>query len=266
MSQKEPPPGKPREPADAPESPARPSVLRAMVRSGLATGAWLVLAGALVSALLAIAHPDSPLPDEWNPTRPLQIAAPVTPLTSWKLNRTAGDPALCMAALGEAATVAAMTPLTETDQCGIADRVALSSVGTSRLDPVETRCATALRLAMWERHSVQPAARAILGTEVRRIAHIGSYNCRPMRTSAGISARMSTHATADAFDISGFTFADGGQVTLLGDWDDGTAKGRFLRAVRDGACDWFGLTLSPDFNALHADHFHLQTRGWGGCR
>ena len=40
----------------------------------------------------------------------------------------------------------------------------------------------------------------------------------------------------------------------------------FLQAARDGACDWFSLTLSPDYNSLHEDHFHLQSRGWGLCR
>ena len=77
---------------------------------------------------------------------------------------------------------------------------------------------------------------------------------------------MSTHATADAVDITGFRFADGRQLRLISDWDSSGRDAAFLRAARDGACDWFGLTLSPDFNALHADHFHLQARGWGGCR
>jgi len=77
---------------------------------------------------------------------------------------------------------------------------------------------------------------------------------------------MSTHATADAIDISGFDLADGTRVRLRADWGGVGAKSAFLRAVRDGACDWFDLTLSPDYNILHADHFHLQSRGWGLCR
>ena len=36
---------------------------------------------------------------------------------------------------------------------------------------------------MWERHSLQPAAQRILGTDVSAISHFSSYSCRAMRTS-----------------------------------------------------------------------------------
>ena len=44
-----------------------------------------------------------------------------------------------------------------------------------------------------------------------------------------------------------------------------------LREVRDGACDLFATTLSPDYNAAHRDHLHLDqaargARGWRACR
>jgi hypothetical protein len=113
---------------------------------------------------------------------------------------------------------------------------------------------------------LQPDAVDLLGSPVARIAHIGSYNCRQMRTSAGTSTRMSTHATADAIDIAGFDLADGTRIRLIDDWDAAGPKAEFLRVARDGACDWFDLTLSPAYNRLHADHFHLQSRGWGLCR
>lgn len=211
-------------------------------------------------------HPQTPLPRAWNPVVPLAVSDPVTPITGWKLSRTTADQALCVASLTDAAPAVPMSPLEDSEMCFIADRVALRGVGQASLSEVETSCATALRLAMWERHSVQPAAQDILGQDVSAISHIGSYNCRQMRTSSGLSSRMSTHATASAIDISGFRLADGRQIRLLSDWDRGDEVATFLRSVRDGACDWFGLTLSPDFNRLHADHFHLQTSGWGGCR
>ncbi|MDO6590381.1 MULTISPECIES: extensin family protein [Rhodobacterales] len=77
---------------------------------------------------------------------------------------------------------------------------------------------------------------------------------------------MSTHATAEAIDISGFQFSNGERISLIRDWDGNTSQAQFLRAARDGACSFFKLTLSPEYNALHADHFHLQSRGWGLCR
>jgi len=42
-----------------------------------------------------------------------------------------------------------------------------------------------------------------------------------------------------------------------------------LQAVRGGACGYFTTVLSPDYNAAHADHFHLDQAkrlgGWGAC-
>ena len=211
-------------------------------------------------------HPQTPLRAAWNPVQPLRVADQVTPVTSLKLSRTVADPALCQAALMGAAAAVALPPLRDSDQCFIESRFDLVRVGQSALQPVETSCETALRLAMWEEHSVQPAAEEILGQPVREIRHIGSYNCRQMRTSSGLSQRMSTHATASAIDVAGFQLDDGRVIRLISDWERDDATAAFLRGVRDGACDWFGLTLSPDFNRLHADHFHLQTSGWGGCR
>ena len=46
-------------------------------------------------------------------------------------------------------------------------------------------------------------------------------------------------------------------------------EARFLRRARDEACTVFGTVLSPDYNAAHADHLHLDqaARGFGGvCR
>nr|MBA3526869.1 extensin family protein [Sphingomonas sp.] len=45
----------------------------------------------------------------------------------------------------------------------------------------------------------------------------------------------------------------------------------FLREVRDGACRLFPTVLSPDYNAAHRDHLHLDvanrgTAGWTLCR
>ena len=209
---------------------------------------------------------DRVIPTGWNPLAPLAVSDPVTPFTQWRLNRTLDDPAACLAALSPAATLSVMDDFTPSDQCHIKQRVNLSGAGQARIDGVETRCDTALRLAMWERHALQPAAARLLGTTLTGIDHIGSYNCRPMRTASGTSARMSTHATAAAIDIAAFRFADGTDLRLIDDWDGADKGAEFLRAARDGACDWFGLTLSPDYNTLHADHFHLQSRGWGGCR
>lgn len=235
----------------------------ALIR-GLA--AFFVASALTFGGYLAVVHPDTPLPREWNPTQPLRISDPVTPLTGWKLNRAVASTDQCLAALQGYAALQPLQPLNDSAQCFIRDRVDLRAVGDARLAPVETRCAIALRMAMWERHSLQPAASEFLGSSVSSIAHFGSYSCRALRTTSGPSSRMSTHATADAIDIAGFGLANGTRVRLLADWEPTGPKADFLREVRDGACKWFSLTLSPDYNRLHADHFHLQSRGWGLCR
>lgn len=249
------------------EAPKRPRVSRwAIFRSVGGAILSLTIVGAVIGAILALFHPETPLPTEWNPIAPLAVSDPVTPLTSWKLRAAVNDPVQCLAALQPVARVSLMTPLDATEECHIRNRVSLAGVGGSRIDALETSCAIALRLAMWERHGLQPAAQDILGTEATIIRQIGSYNCRPIRTTRGNSNRWSTHATADAIDITGFDFADGRRIRLISDWEGDDAEARFLHAARDSACTWFATTLGPDYNSLHADHFHLQARGWGACR
>jgi hypothetical protein len=235
---------------------------------GSVSSAVLSLAtiGTILAGFLALFHPDSPLPPEWNPTVQLDVAHHVTPLTTSKLRVVLNDVEQCRAVLARAAQVSVMSPLETSENCHIRNRVALSAVGLARMNRVETSCVTALWLAMWEQHGVQPAAREILGTQATAFHQIGSYNCRPIRTTRGVSDRWSTHSTADAIDITGFDFLDGRRIQLINDWDEGTAEGQFLRAVRDSACTWFATTLGPDYNSLHADHFHLQARGWGTYR
>jgi hypothetical protein len=171
-----------------------------------------------------------------------------------------------MAALDGAAAFERLTDMTHTDACHITGRITLMSVADAHIAPLETRCATALRLAMWAHHDLRPLAQDIMHTDLAQIDHIGSYNCRQMRTLSGTNERWSTHATADAIDIAGFRFADGTKLRLINDWTKDTPGASFLKSARNSACTWFPLTLSPAYNALHADHFHLQNTGWGLCR
>ncbi|WP_375279533.1 extensin family protein [Pseudooctadecabacter sp.] len=249
------------------DEPKRPLVSSWAILRSVAFTLFTLLGIAVVGgSIFALTHPETPLPPQWNPLEPLEVDAPVTPLTTWKLRRTWNDPEMCLAALDEAARMTRRDPFEVSEECHIRNRVDLAGVGRARIDPIETSCATALRTAMWERHGVQPAAVNVFGSEVTVIRQIGSYNCRPIRTTQGGSTRWSTHATADAIDISGFDLADGTTIRLIRDWEGDDDAAQFLRAVRDSACTWFATTLGPDYNALHADHFHLQARGWGTCR
>ena len=39
-----------------------------------------------------------------------------------------------------------------------------------------------------------------------------------------------------------------------------------LRDAPRGACRFFDGVLGPDYNAVHRDHFHLETGGYTMCR
>ena len=201
------------------------------------------------------------MPPHLNPLVPLDLSEDRSPLTGYKLRRALGSDESCLAALETGAEFDLLPPLEAGEQCGIDPRVLLRRVGGVALEPVETACETALRLAVWERFAVRPAAE-VLGAEVTRLSHQGSFNCRPIRGGT----RMSTHATARAIDINGVRLSDGRNLRLLGNWEGSGPEATFWRALRDGGCDWFTTTLGPDFNAAHADHLHLQSGGWGTCR
>lgn len=231
------------------------AALLCFIIGGIAFGAWQV-----------VVHPNTPLPNAWNPKQPLAVSDPVTNLTAWKLQRALSDDATCLAALETGAQAQQKPALIESPQCGIDPQVTLTGAAGAQITPVNTRCQTALRLAMWVEHGLQPAAREIFDQEIARIEHFSSYACRAMRTTSGETSQMSSHATAEAIDISGFVLSDGTRLSLLRDWDGDIAKAAFLRRANRSACTWFRLTLGPEYNSLHADHFHLQHSGFNLCR
>ncbi|MEL6476585.1 MAG: extensin family protein [Pseudomonadota bacterium] len=224
--------------------------------------AWFA---ALVAAPVII-HPGD-VPPAWAPWQPLDLRAAPNFTTALRVIRTDSAPELCHAALASGGAEAPQVAgLEASDVCHIRNAVRPARLGLARLYPTRMRCNIALRLALWEHHDLQPAARAHLGTGVREILHLGAYSCRRLRNASGLAQRMSQHATANAFDISGFQLADGRMVTLRRDWTGGGPEAAFLRAARDGLCRWFRVVLSPDYNALHADHFHVDQGPFLSCR
>jgi hypothetical protein len=130
-----------------------------------------------------------------------------------------------------------------------------STLELTNMGPVT--CPTAEALSGWARFGVDRAARQILGSPLRRIETMGSYACRNV---AG-SSKRSAHARAEAVDVAAFVLEDGRRISVLDDWDDGTADERkFLRTVQQSACKRFGTVLGPEYNAAHRDHLHLE---WG---
>jgi hypothetical protein len=186
--------------------------------------------------------------------------APLRMATSW--NPPAAPQArACLVNLGR--SDANFTPLPDQYYgagCSAVGAVRLASLRSdagllqlTNLGPVT--CPLASTLSGWARFGVDRAAQQILGSKLVRIETMGSYSCRNV---AGTN-RLSGHASANAVDISGFVLADGRRITVLRDWNAASPQVRaFLGAVRGSACKRFGTVLSPDYNAAHRDHFHLE--------
>lgn len=201
-----------------------------------------------------------------NPWTPLDLRDPPGWATQRKLAALRSDPAECHAVLERSGIAfTALEPAGE-GACRREDRTVLSAAPFAPSAP-PTTCAVGAAFVLWLRQGVQPAAEAILGARVARIEHFGAYSCR--RLYGREQGRWSEHATGNAIDVAAFVLADGRRVSVLGDWHGSGDEASFLREARDQACGVFGTVLSPDYNAAHADHFHLDQarRSFGGvCR
>lgn len=204
----------------------------------------------------------------------LDLTRPVGAFTGRKLARLGGEAGRCRALLEQAGVrFNALPPRSAGPSCGYRDAVRFVSGGamTMAWRPADlgVSCPVAAALALWEWHVVQPAAIEHFGVRVAAVEHFGSYSCRRLYGRA--EGGWSEHAAANAVDVAGFRLEDGRRVAVASDWRDEGANGRFLDDVRDGACRLFATVLSPDYNAAHRDHLHLDqaergAMGWRGCR
>lgn len=225
----------------------------------------LVLCGLLLAGVQAW-HLGWRPPMQWNPWAPLDVRQPPNLLTAWKLSRLRDDPALCLQALRTSelryreqadSSPGADCPLNNVwrVQSGAQARLSSSFLAS---------CPLAVAYALFEIHGLQPAAQRAFGQPVTQVDHLGSFACRNVYHRQ--QGRRSQHATANALDIGGFHLEDGQRIVLARDWQGNGAKAQFLREVRDAACVSFNTVLGPDYNAAHANHFHLDMGPWRACR
>lgn len=149
--------------------------------------------------------------------------------------------------------------------CSAVASVQLLDIGLPVTNLGAMRCGLAAQFVGWLRADVAPAARA-LGSELVRVETFGSYACRNTVGTAG-PLRLSGHAIANAVDVAAFVMRDGRRVSVLAGWNAADpAEQDFLRRIRRAACRRFGTVLSPDYNAAHANHLHLEDDRAGFCR
>ena len=235
---------------------------------------WSLIAAAaygLYSGRLAI-------PDRFNPWAPLDVMAPPDMLTGYKLSRARSEPGRCLATLARTGMQFDVLPDRATAPgCGFENAVRLKSAGVRIGAPISLSCPMALSFFMWEKHALQASAQQHLGQRVAAIDHLGSYACRNVNRGEGAppdapGGARSRHATANALDIAGFTLENGQKITVLKHWPDAVAgsalnpQALMLTNAHSAACRFFNGVLGPDYNAVHRDHFHLETGGYRMCR
>ncbi|WP_294256559.1 extensin family protein [uncultured Sphingomonas sp.] len=121
------------------------------------------------------------------------------------------------------------------------------------------RCPLARAFTGWVQYAVAPAARQILGSDLVRVDTFGTYVCRAIVGSPQASTKLSEHGRANAVDVSGFVLRDGRRITILKDWQNqDPAVRKFLETIHGSACRRFATVLSPNYNYVHRDHFHLD--------
>jgi len=225
----------------------------------------LLLVAAVAAFVLGVRSGRIAVPERWNPWAPLRLEAPPDTFTRLRLARLSADPAGCRAFLETTPLDYEALPDRATGEgCGFTNAVRVDALPAKVGAPFSLSCRAAASLALWQHHVLEPAAREILGADVARIEHFGSYACRNVNHREG--GRRSRHAVAEALDVAGFVLADGRRIRVLKDWPVDSDEARFLHDVRDGACRYFDGVYSPDYNAAHRDHLHLDRGPFRLCR
>jgi hypothetical protein len=182
-----------------------------------------------------------------------------------RLARLSTDVAACHDALAAAGVRFTQIPAAHaTGGCGFDEAVLVQASLTDWKAPeaLPMVCDLAAKLHLWERHVVLPAAEKYLGSPVVEIKAFGSFQCRRV---SGFD-KLSQHSFGKAADIAGFVLADGREITVLQDFYSKGANGEFLREIHGRACGLFDVTLGPNYNEDHKNHFHLDVGGEHACR
>jgi hypothetical protein len=224
----------------------------------------ILLLLALVAGGVAIYESWIRLPPNLLPWSPVMLDSKPGWFANIQLNALSTDGAACRAALGRSAMkFSVMADRKIGEDCGFTDVVRADATPIPFSPRPVATCAMAAGLTWWQQR-LDEIAQTELHSRVVRIDQLGTYACRNINSAA--EGRRSQHATANAIDIAAFHLADGRVISVLKDYGKETPEGRFLDGAHDSACGLFNIVLGPNYNHLHANHFHLDLGGFRFCR
>ena len=205
------------------------------------------------------------LPSYYNPFKPLTLDDPPGRITQYKLRRL--TPEACANLLAQANQrdlIRTQLVADSAGECPLINVVRVRDFGPVGLNgSFLASCPLALSSALFISQQARPLTKRYTGSDLARIDHLGSFACRNIYHRP--DARRSEHATAEALDIAAFRLANGERVTVLNGWKAANTQ-PWLKAMLAASCGYYGNGLGPEYNAAHANHFHLGMRGFGLCR
>lgn len=197
----------------------------------------------------------------------------------WRIAALAQDREACATQVLASPLVKArpVADATEKKGCYWINAVTLETAAGAQIGASPLSCPMAAAFTMWVAHVVQPEAQRVFGSRVKAITDFGTYSCRNIiggfyqkyakyLRQFDETTLMSEHATANAIDVSAFALENGETINIEKHWRAGGQKGDFLHAIHDGACNYFRVTLGPDANKDHYNHFHLDRGFLRACR
>ncbi|BDH46869.1 extensin [Salmonella enterica subsp. enterica serovar Choleraesuis] len=208
------------------------------------------------------------LPARFDPLAPLDPDDSPGFITRYKLSALNDQPEACLALLSEAQRrgyIQFRPQPSSSGRCPLEHAVRVTGFGPVRLSSsFLASCPLALRSAMFISQQARPLSQSVAGSPLVQIDHLGSYACRNIYHRE--NARLSEHAQAAALDVSGLRLADGTRITVLKGWGKSSKDGELLASLWTQSCRYYGNAIGPNYNAAHANHFHLGARGFGYCR
>jgi len=160
-------------------------------------------------------------------TLPLEVSEPephpdaaTTSNDTWREIDVVRGREECMHLLKSVAADVELLPPIKQSNCGLPAPVRLKSLGSSPQltfdPPLIINCRMMATLYRWNKRTLQPVARAHLGSPVSRISGSSGYSCRNVYFS--VTGNLSQHAFANAVDVGAFELADGRRISVLEGW------------------------------------------------